>query len=107
MLDSTNIYQKIGICKHHNRKQFLLPKGCEYYSYVACLDCGYFIEWAQDDPKIIQERSERILMIEQLLNTKILSQWDKKFLNRIKTRRLLFPLESKQFEQILAEYKMN
>jgi hypothetical protein len=106
MRDSTNIYQKIGICNHHNRKQFLLPKGCQYFSYLACLDCGSFLQWAQDDPKIVKERSERILMIEQLLNTKILAQGDKEFLSRIKTRRLLIHNESKKYQQMLREYKM-
>ncbi|MBW4450822.1 MAG: hypothetical protein KME38_29370 [Spirirestis rafaelensis WJT71-NPBG6] len=103
----SNITQRNGDCNHHNRKKILLPKGCEYYSYVACLDCGAFIQWAQDDPKIVEERSERVLMIDQLLNTKILAQGDKEFLNRIKTRRLLIHNESKKYQQMLREYKMN
>lgn len=105
MLEYT-VTQKIANCNHHNRKQFRLPKGCEYFSYIACLDCGAFIQWAQDDPKIVKERSERILMIEQLLNTKVLNQGDKEFLNLISTRRLLFSHEAKKYHRMLVDHKM-
>jgi hypothetical protein len=103
----SNISQNYSDCNHFNRKKIILPKGCEYYSYITCIDCGSFIQWAQENPKIVEERSQRVLMIEQLLNTKLLPEWDKEFLSRIKNRRLLFANESKKYQQMLGEYKMN
>ena len=105
MLESS-VSQKYSNCNHLNWKEVRLPRGCEYYSLVECIDCGSFIRWGCN-PKILKDRAERILMIDNILNTKKNSDYEKRLLMHIKSGRMLLTHESKKYQQILAEYKMN
>jgi hypothetical protein len=90
-------------CKHTKIEEIKMPDDYMHYGKSVCGDCGKFINWIPN-PNVTAKFKQRQKDCDVLLSLKVISEYEREFLDNIQTIRILSLKQQTFYDSIVEKY---